>query len=85
MLGLASLARKNSAADSAACSVVVPAGSMIHYLRTDRSEQSRGIPEITPALPLFAQLRRYTLAVIAAAIAAIAVLALAEVRRLLPG
>jgi capsid protein len=40
---------------------------MIHYFRTDRPGQNRGIPEITPALPLFAQLRRYTLAVLAAA------------------
>jgi capsid protein len=40
---------------------------MIHYFRVDRPGQARGIPEITPALPLFAQLRRYTLAVIAAA------------------
>jgi lambda family phage portal protein len=45
----------------------VPAGSMIHYFRTDRPGQNRGIPEIMPALPLFAQLRRYTLAVLAAA------------------
>jgi len=45
----------------------VPASAMIHYFRTDRPGQSRGIPEITPALPLFAQLRRYTLAVLAAA------------------
>ncbi len=45
----------------------VPAGSVIHWFRADRPEQHRGIPEITPALPLFAQLRRYTLAVIAAA------------------
>ncbi|MCC7489968.1 MAG: phage portal protein, partial [Gammaproteobacteria bacterium] len=43
------------------------ARSMIHYLRPDRPGQARGIPDITPALPLFAQLRRYTLAVIAAA------------------
>jgi capsid protein len=40
---------------------------MIHWFRTDRPGQHRGIPEITPALPLFAQLRRYTLAVLAAA------------------
>ena len=46
---------------------VVPAGAMIHYFRADRPGQRRGIPDITPALPLFAQLRRYTLAVIAAA------------------
>ena len=45
----------------------VPAASIIHYFRADRPDQSRGIPEITPALPLFAQLRRYTLAVLAAA------------------
>jgi len=45
----------------------IPAASMIHYFRADRPGQNRGIPEITPALPLFAQLRRYTLAVLAAA------------------
>lgn len=45
----------------------IPASAVVHYYRVDRPGQSRGIPEITPALPLFAQLRRYTLAVIAAA------------------
>jgi lambda family phage portal protein len=45
----------------------LPASAVIHYFRVDRPGQMRGIPEITPALPLFAQLRRYTLAVIAAA------------------
>jgi lambda family phage portal protein len=45
----------------------VPAASMIHYFRQDRAGQARGIPDITPALPLFAHLRRYTLAVITAA------------------
>jgi lambda family phage portal protein len=45
----------------------VPADLMIHWFRVDRPGQLRGIPDITPALPLFAQLRRYTLAVIAAA------------------
>jgi lambda family phage portal protein len=45
----------------------IPAASVIHYFRVDRPGQRRGIPDITPALPLFAQLRRYTLAVIAAA------------------
>jgi lambda family phage portal protein len=45
----------------------VPAASMVHYFRAERPGQNRGIPEITPALPLFAQLRRYTLAVLAAA------------------
>ncbi len=48
----------------------VPAPSVIHHFRADRPGQARGIPEITSALPLFAQLRRYTLAVIAAAEAA---------------
>ena len=45
----------------------VPAKDMIHWFRCDRPGQSRGLPDIMPALPLFAQLRRYTLAVIAAA------------------
>lgn len=45
----------------------VPAESVIHWFRVDRPGQVRGIPDIMPALPLFAQLRRYTLAVIAAA------------------
>lgn len=43
------------------------AAQVIHWYRVDRPGQRRGVPEITPALPLFAQLRRYTLAVIAAA------------------
>jgi lambda family phage portal protein len=45
----------------------LPAESVIHWFRCDRPGQVRGIPEITPALPLFAQLRRFTLAVLAAA------------------
>ena len=45
----------------------LPAASMLHWFRPSRAGQARGIPEITPALPLFAQLRRYTLAVISAA------------------
>ena len=48
----------------------VPADHMIHVFRQDRPGQHRGLPEIMPALPLFAQLRRFTLAVIAAAEAA---------------
>ncbi len=48
-------------------SVTVPAQHVIHWFRADRPGQYRGIPEITPALPLFAQLRRYTLAVVRAA------------------
>lgn len=45
----------------------IDASSVIHYFRSDRPGQIRGIPDITPALPLFAQLRRFTLAVLAAA------------------
>ncbi len=45
----------------------LPAESVIHYFRVDRPGQSRGVPDITSALPLFAQLRRYTLAVLGAA------------------
>jgi lambda family phage portal protein len=45
----------------------IPASLMLHWFRMDRPGQARGIPDITPAIPLFAQLRRYTLAVLAAA------------------
>jgi lambda family phage portal protein len=45
----------------------IPASAMIHWFRADRPGQARGIPDIMPALPLFAQLRRFTLAVLAAA------------------
>ena len=45
----------------------IPAGSVIHWFRADRPGQRRGLPDILPALPLFAQLREYTLAVVAAA------------------
>ena len=48
----------------------VSAASVLHYFNIDRPGQRRGIPEIMPALPLFAQLRRYTQAVAAAAEAA---------------
>lgn len=46
---------------------IMPAESVVHLYRAERPGQSRGIPEITPALPLFATLRRYTLAVLGAA------------------
>jgi len=39
----------------------------VHWFRATRPEQHRGIPEITPALALYAQLRRYTLAALGAA------------------
>lgn len=45
----------------------IPANRIIHWFRVDRPGQHRGISEITPALPLFMQLRRYTLAVLTAA------------------
>lgn len=48
----------------------VEAKHIVHLFREDRPGQHRGVPEITPALPLFANLRRYTLAVVAAAEAA---------------
>jgi lambda family phage portal protein len=45
----------------------LPAQAVIHWFRADRPQQARGVPDIMPALPLFAQLRRFTLAVLAAA------------------
>jgi len=45
----------------------ISARDVIHYFHLQRPGQHRAIPEITPALPLFSQLRRYTLAVLAAA------------------
>ncbi|MBE7466806.1 MAG: phage portal protein [Planctomycetes bacterium] len=48
----------------------VPAQAVLHYFRVDRPGQYRGIPELTPALPLFAMLRDYTLATLDAAKAA---------------
>lgn len=45
----------------------VRAGWIAHLYRCERPGQLRGVPEITPALPLFALLRRFTLATVAAA------------------
>lgn len=45
----------------------VPASQIIHWFTADRPGQTRAIPEVTPALPIFSQLRRYTLAVLTAA------------------
>lgn len=45
----------------------VESRAVLHWFRVDRPGQLRGVPEITPALPLFAQLRRFTLATIVAA------------------
>jgi lambda family phage portal protein len=45
----------------------IDASMMMHMFRADRPGQHRGVPELTPALPLFAMLRRYTLATLSAA------------------
>ncbi len=45
----------------------IDARSVIHWFRSERPGQRRGLPDIMPALELFNQLRRYTLAVLAAA------------------
>lgn len=45
----------------------VSASNVLHYFRARRPGQKRGVPEITSAVSLFAQLRRYTFATIAAA------------------
>jgi lambda family phage portal protein len=44
-----------------------PADFVYHWFRADRPGQARGVSWLTPALPLFAQMRRYTLAVLSAA------------------
>lgn len=41
--------------------------SVCHWFRKDRPGQPRGIPELTPALPLFSQMRRFGLATLTAA------------------
>ncbi len=43
------------------------ASRVIHWFRQDRPEQHRGLPEILPALPLYATLRRWTQATLDAA------------------
>lgn len=47
--------------------LAIPAERVLHYFVPERPGQRRGIPELTAALPLFAQLRRWTLATLAAA------------------
>lgn len=41
--------------------------NMLHWYRVDRPGQARGVSELTPCLNLFAQLRRWTLAVLTGA------------------
>lgn len=45
----------------------VRAADVYHFFRADRPGQARGVSWLNPALGLFAQLRRYTLAVLASA------------------
>jgi lambda family phage portal protein len=59
-----------SAAGGTLKTSVVMRKYMLHWFRADRPGQSRGIPELTPCLGLFAQLRAYTQAVLDAAEAA---------------
>jgi lambda family phage portal protein len=46
---------------------VIPGNAVLHWYRPYRPGQHRGVPELQAALPLFAQLRRYTLATLTAA------------------
>jgi lambda family phage portal protein len=48
-------------------SVRIPADQMVHWFERIRPAQNRGLSEVAPCLRLFADLRRYTGAVIAAA------------------
>lgn len=45
----------------------VPAKFVIHWFRRDRPGQLRGVPEVTSSLPIFSQMRRWTLATLTAA------------------
>lgn len=47
--------------------VKVPASSVVHWYRTDRPGQHRGVTEFAPSLMLFYMLRRYTAATLDAA------------------
>lgn len=50
-----------------AASSWISADQVVHLFRKDRPGQLRGVPKTVPALPLFAYLRRFTLATITAA------------------
>jgi len=56
----------------------VEARHVVHWFKPKRCGQVRGVPEITAALPLFNDLRRYTLASVAAAETAASVAAVLE-------
>lgn len=47
--------------------ITIPAGNIIHWANVTRPGQHRGVSELAPALTLFAQLRRFTLACLTAA------------------
>lgn len=47
--------------------IKVPASSIVHWFRTDRPGQHRGVTEFAPSLMLFYMLRRYTAATLDAA------------------
>lgn len=53
--------------DAAVQPTLIPGNEIIHLFHCVRAGQLRGIPSLTPALPLMALLRRYTLAVVSAA------------------
>lgn len=44
----------------------IPAAQVLHWFQGDRFGQHRGIPAITPALPIYSQTRRLTLATLTA-------------------
>lgn len=46
---------------------VVAAENVLHWYQPDRPGQLRGVSPLTPALPIFAQLRRFTMATLTAA------------------
>ncbi len=62
----------------------IPAKYVLHYFLAKRAGQRRGIPPICSALPLFAQLRRYTLATIGAAELAASIAAIMETDQAAP-
>lgn len=46
---------------------VVPASRVLHWVKLRRAGQLRGVSELAPSLPLYAYVRRYTLAVLGSA------------------
>lgn len=50
--------------DVSVTGIRVPAENVIHIFKADRPGLHRGVPELTPSLPMIALLRRYTLAMV---------------------